>query len=192
MVGAGVLGEAAITEAADALSSTAAAAISASASITEVADTIVSAAAAAVSGAAAIAEAADTLAATIGEVIVVEPTPAGNVGRRRWKKRSARRRLVEDQDELYQYPEPEEPEAPPADPTPPVVYIPPPPFAPPVNLPEIALSKGIEIPYFPLKPQQKVQDVTAEKSQAKPERKPVNRANLMKAIAVAMLMLEDL
>jgi hypothetical protein len=38
-----------------------------------------------------------------------------------------------------------------------------------------------------------VPDVTPEKAVVpKPERKPVNRANLMKAIAVAMLMLEDL
>jgi hypothetical protein len=139
----------------------------------------------------------DTLAATIGEVIIVEPTPAGDGGRRR--KRRTRRRPVEDQDELYQYAEPEKPKAPPPDPTPPVVYISPPPRVPPINLPEVALSKGFEIPYYPLGKQQTVPDVRPEKalvaleskSPAKPERKPINRANLMKAIAVAMLMLED-
>jgi hypothetical protein len=61
-----------------------------------------------------------------------------------------------------------------------------------------ALSKSFDIPYFPLR--QKVPDVRIEKamvpveskpqSLSKPDRKPVNRANLMKAIAVAMLMLD--
>jgi hypothetical protein len=63
-----------------------------------------------------------------------------------------------------------------------------------------ALSKSFDIPYFPLRKQQRVPDVRPEKaliaveskpqSLSKPDRKPVNRANLMKAIAVAMLMLD--
>jgi hypothetical protein len=117
------------------------------------------------------------------------------------RKRKARRRPVEDQDELYQYAEPEKPEAPPPDPTPPIVHIPAPIIVRPLNLPVLALSKSFDIPYFPLRRQQKVPDVRIEKaivpveakpkSLSKPDRKLLNRANLMKAIAVAMLMLED-
>jgi hypothetical protein len=57
-----------------------------------------------------------------------------------------------------------------------------------------ALSKSFDIPYFPLR--QKVPDVSVEKamvsveskpqSLSKPDRKPVNRANLMKAIALGV------